>query len=54
MCDAQQKKAKSFGFDQLDDEICLWLKEFQSEDIAFKVQGRVERIFWKKRDVFSY
>ena len=26
MCDAQQKKPKSFGFYQLDDETCSWLK----------------------------
>ena len=30
------------------------IKKFQSEDITYKVQGRVERAFWKKRDVFTY
>ena len=36
LCDAHQKKGKLFGFDQLDDEICLMVKGFQSEDITFK------------------
>ena len=45
MCDAQQKKAKLFGFDWLGDQTWLWLKDFQSDDIAYKFQKRVERIF---------
>ena len=51
--DAQQKKAKSFGFDQLDDETLFLVKRFQSKDTAYEVQGRTERTFWEKRDVFT-
>ena len=49
MCDAHQKKGKLFGFDQLDDESCLWLKDFSQKILLLK--GRMEKIFWKNRDV---
>ena len=49
MCDAHQKKGKLFGFDQLDDEICLWLKDFSQKILILK--GRMEKIFWKNRHV---
>ena len=32
----------------------LMVKGFQSEDIAYKSQRRVEKIFWKEKDVFTY
>ena len=36
ICDAQQKKTKSFGFDQLDDETCIWLKDFSQKILPMK------------------
>ena len=48
MCDAQQKKAKSFGFDQLDDEICLWLKNFSQKILPLKFKEGWREYFGKK------
>ena len=36
MDDAQQKKTKSFGFDQLDDETYIWLKDFSQKILPMK------------------
>ena len=36
MCDSQQKEANSFGFDQLDDETCFWLKYFSQKILSIK------------------
>ena len=48
MCDAQQKKAKSFGFDQLDDETCLWLKDFSQKILPIKFREGWREHFGKK------
>ena len=48
MCDAQQKKAKSFGFDQLDDETYLWLKDFSQKILPKKFGEGWKEYFGKK------
>ena len=31
MCDDQQKKGESFGFHQVDEEACFWLKDLSEK-----------------------
>ena len=45
MHDAQQKKAKLFCFDQLDDETYFWLKDFSQKIVPMKL---IKNIFEKK------
>ena len=45
MHDAQQKKAKSFCFDQLDDETYFWLNDFSQKILPMKL---IKNIFEKK------
>ena len=48
MCDAQQKKAKLYGFDQLDDGTCFWLKDFSQKILPMKFREGLREYFGKK------
>ena len=48
MCDAKQKKTKSFSFDQLDSETCFWLKDFSQKIFPMKFREGQREYFGKK------
>ena len=48
MCDAQQKKAKLYGFDQLDDGTCFWLKDFSQKILPMKFREGLREYYGKK------
>ena len=52
MCDAQQKKAKLYGFDQLDDGTCFWLKDFSQKILPMKFREGLREYFGKKGCVY--
>ena len=52
MCDAQQKKAKLFGFDQVDDETCLWLKDFSQKILSIEFSEGWGKYFGKKGFIY--
>ena len=53
ICEAQQKKANLFGFDQLDDETCFWLKDFSQTILPIKSRERWREYFRKKECLYT-
>ena len=53
MRDFQQRQAKSYCFNSLDDTTAFWLKDF-AKGVAVELSRGSERILWEKRYEPSY
>ena len=53
ICDAQQKKAKLFGFDHVDEETCFGSKDFSQNIFPMNFTEGQRKNFLEKRDIFT-